>query len=311
MTMIDVIPLSDLGDALSRGEVVAVPGPHGWVALARAGERERLLALPGVEPGEISLTAGSATALADFLPPLGLRAQRVVQRLLPGPVAIRLGEGPVVRLPDHAAWAALAQRREPLLLAPLGASAPVGLARIDLPVCAPVVESRLAIAAGRPLQILASGARSIDQLETASTVHLLFVCSGNTCRSPMLTALTRAALDRRGLGDVRVESAGTFASEGARASDEAQAAMAARGLSLVDHRARPADEIELGLYDRIHCMTAGHAAFMRHLGVADDRLDVINASAGGVPDPYGGDRAAYEACATILSYAADAIAAEI
>ena len=308
--MSDPLPLAMLGDALSRGEVVAVPGPHGWVALARASERERLAALPGVERSEISLTAGSAVALADFLPPLGLRAQRVIQRLLPGPVSIHVSDGPLVRLPDHAAWAALAGRREPLLLAPIS-RVPEGVPRVDLPPGATSAETRLAILPGRPLEVIALGTLPADHVNGASTVHLLFVCSGNTCRSPMMTALTRAALDRRGLNDVHVESAGTFASEGARASEEAQATMAARGLSLVNHRGRPADEIELGLYDRICCMTEGHAAFMRHLGVAADRLTVINASAGGVPDPYGGDRAAYEACATVLSHAADTLAAEI
>ena len=114
------LTLAALGDALSRGEVVAFPGASGWLALSRASERERLAALPGVDRAEISLTAGSAATLADFLPPLGLRAQRVVQRLLPGPVAIRLGSGgPIVRLPDHLAWTALLTRREPLLLVPL------------------------------------------------------------------------------------------------------------------------------------------------------------------------------------------------
>lgn len=309
--MPDPLPVATLGDTLSRGEMVAVPGPHGWVALARAGERDRLAALPGVDRDEISLTAGDATALGDFLPPLGLRAQRVVQRLLPGPVAIRLGDGPIVRLPDHAAWAALTGRREPLLLAPLGAEPPAGLPRLDLAPIASAPEARLAIAPGRPLAVLAAGTLPAERLASAAEVHLLFVCSGNTCRSPMLGALARAALARRGLDEVHVETAGTFAGEGAPASDEAQAAMAARGLSLAAHRSRSADELELGLYDRIYCMTPSHAAFLRHLGVAADRLEVINAAGGGVPDPYGGDRAAYEASAEVLARAADAIAAGI
>ena len=133
--------------------------------------------------------------------------------------------------------------------------------------------------------------------------RLLVVCTGNTCRSPMLQALLRA----RGL---EVDSAGTAAGAGDPASDGARAAMFRRGLSLDHHASTPVTGRDLTAYDHIWAMTPRHAAALRSLGVPTHRLSVVNAEAGGVPDPYGGDLAAYEACATVLEQAAEVIAAQ-
>ena len=57
---------------------------------------------------------------------------------------------------------------------------------------------------------------------------ILFVCTGNTCRSPMAAALMRRALDKRGRSDIIVESAG-LAADGSPASGNAVAAMAEQG----------------------------------------------------------------------------------
>ena len=132
--------------------------------------------------------------------------------------------------------------------------------------------------------------------------RLLVVCTGNTCRSPMLLALLKA----RGIA---VDSAGTAAVAGDPASDGARAAMFRRGLSLDDHRSTPVLERDLGSYDQVWAMTPRHAAALRQLGVPAAILSVVNAEAGGVPDPYGGDDRAYEACAQVLEQAADLIAA--
>jgi protein-tyrosine-phosphatase len=142
-------------------------------------------------------------------------------------------------------------------------------------------------------------------------MKLLCLCTGNTCRSPMLATLLRSALDRRGLRGITVESAGTGATNGEPASAEAVACLASQGLDLGRHRSRHVSTVDLGSYDRILCMTSSHAAFVRSSGVPPERIFVVNAERGGVPDPYGGSAADYELCCHVLERAAATLAAEL
>src|SRR5256885_17119351 len=69
------------------------------------------------------------------------------------------------------------------------------------------------------------------------TQHVLFVCTGNICRSPLAAALLERALKERGI-DVTVTSAGTGAWDGAPASEGAYLVGLERGVDLSSHRAR-------------------------------------------------------------------------
>jgi protein-tyrosine-phosphatase len=135
----------------------------------------------------------------------------------------------------------------------------------------------------------------------------LAVCTGNTCRSPMLAALLRQRLDQAGLRGDRVASAGTGAAQGEPASAGAAAEMARRGLDLAGHRSVNVRQLDLGEFDRVLCMTSSHAAYLRSLGVPAAHLEVVNAAAGGVPDPYGGSARDYADCAEVLARYADAL----
>ncbi len=137
----------------------------------------------------------------------------------------------------------------------------------------------------------------------------LVVCTGNTCRSPMMCALLAAELAAQGRA-VAVESAGTGAVQGEPASAPAQAAMAARGIDLSRHRSRPLPA-DLSPYARIWCMTGRHAAAVRQRGVPPERIAVLMAEHGGVADPWGGDEAAYAACADLLAAEAARLARTI
>lgn len=140
--------------------------------------------------------------------------------------------------------------------------------------------------------------------------RLLCVCTGNTCRSPMLAALLVGALRRRGV-EAAVESAGTGALSGEAASAGAVAAMARRGLGLDEHRSRPLEGLDLSVYERIYTVSSRHAAFVRARGVQASRIEVVAADRGGVPDPWGGDAAVYEETADILEVEAERIAGEL
>ncbi|GEM_PF-512513 len=132
-------------------------------------------------------------------------------------------------------------------------------------------------------------------------MKILCVCTGNTCRSPMLAALLLREITRRHPGrTIVVESAGTGAGTDQPASAETIACMAEEGLDLTRHRSRQLDNLDLAAFDRVLCMTSGHAAYVRSRGVPAARLEVVDALHGGVPDPFGGSRADYQACAAVL-----------
>ncbi len=142
----------------------------------------------------------------------------------------------------------------------------------------------------------------------SGALRILCVCTGNTCRSPMLAVLLRRALAGSGVA-AEVESAGTGAFPGEAASEGAQAAMARRGLDLTAHRSRPLAGLDLAGYGRIYAVSSRHAAFVRAQGVPPGRIEVLAAERGGIADPFGGDAAVYEACANELDAEAARIAA--
>ena len=120
---------------------------------------------------------------------------------------------------------------------------------------------------------------------------ILFVCTGNTCRSPLAAALARA----RG---IEAESAGTAAWPGERATAQAQRAAQRHGADLTAHRARQVDATVLRRAERVLVMTPAHAAWLRdRFPECAGRVQVLTPA---IPDPFGGDDADYERCAVSL-----------
>jgi len=147
---------------------------------------------------------------------------------------------------------------------------------------------------------------------------ILFVCTGNTCRSPMAEGILRRRLRERGVEGVTVESAGTFALDGCPASDLAVEVCRKHGIDLADHRARLLTPEIVGGTGLILGMEAGHRMRAIELGGAG-RAHLLTAfavgtvdgsdRAEGIPDPAGGERSWYEGVYDRLEREVERIAA--
>lgn len=133
--------------------------------------------------------------------------------------------------------------------------------------------------------------------------RLLFVCSGNTCRSPLAAVLARTVVADHAMGIV-VASAGISAVDGSPASGHAQTVAAALGGSLADHRSMRVSGGLLGAADLVLTMTGDHRdRLLAQWPAMADRVLTLGEAAGldqDVADPFGGSYEDYERTAAEL-----------
>ncbi|MGH7459825.1 MAG: low molecular weight protein arginine phosphatase [Longimicrobiales bacterium] len=131
-----------------------------------------------------------------------------------------------------------------------------------------------------------------------TTYNLLFVCTGNTCRSPLAEAIARQAIERRAWTHVSVRSAGISTLPGAPASDGAQRIAHEHGLDLSEHMSNPLTTDLIGWADLVLGMGPSHLVGVAELGGAEkvalvtDFLD-DDALGTAIEDPFGGDDDAF------------------
>ncbi|NNE44138.1 MAG: low molecular weight protein arginine phosphatase [Gemmatimonadetes bacterium] len=132
---------------------------------------------------------------------------------------------------------------------------------------------------------------------------MLFVCTGNTCRSPLAEAVLRREVARSAGSDAthyEVASAGAFASEGSPASAGSREVAAEKGLDLEGFRSRRLTPEEVDAADLILVMEPGHRSAVLGLNPqADLKTRLLGELAGeqgwdgAVPDPFGGSLDSY------------------
>ncbi len=149
--------------------------------------------------------------------------------------------------------------------------------------------------------------------------RVLFVCSGNICRSPTAEAVFRGIVEADGLGaKVAVDSAGTHGFHAGEPPD-ARAGEAAerRGLDLSAQRARQVRADDFDAFDLILAMDRGHLRQLRRRAPRGARarlrlfLEAAPHLGRDVPDPYYGGEGGFETVFDLIEAGARALADEL
>ena len=325
---------------LETGHVIAVPDECGWMLLGHSGSAtasERLAQIRERQPFLVAaMAASNERAVEDYAGPLSILSRRLASRCWPGPLVFRIPKSEPAVAADAAptsrpAWATEETGRA--FYVPADAFTHRLLAELSGPACCLVplrsdvslfdigqdqvsLEIRgaaaryeepptLAHCVGDRVVVESEGVVPQTTLDRLAGTIIMFVCTGNTCRSPMAEALFQKMLaEHLHCGEDElidrgyiVVSAGLAAYPGTPASREAADLLRDSGMDLSGHHSQPVSEDRLFRCDTIYTMTRVHKdAILQAYPQLADRVQMLSPEGRDVSDPIGGGPEQYAKC---------------
>jgi protein-tyrosine phosphatase len=298
-----------------------------------------------------TLHIGQKSDVSKYVPTTGLRAQKLVKNAWPGPVTIvfELDQKDIekqrkslerevfqilykdnsigIRCPDNPIAALLLQAVNSPVVAPSAnitgqppaVDAEQVLAQLsgkiemllDGGACKYKKSSTVVKIGKKGLEILRPGVYSQTQLETLSQIKFLFVCTGNTCRSPIAEGMFKKYLaeklqcnvDHLSKMGYKVVSIGTMDTADQPASDEAIAACAAKGIDIKAHKSRKLSSELVEESDFIFVMERAHQKKVAAISPEAANKCVLLAENQEIADPIGQSQEVFNYCAELIEKA--------
>ena len=343
--------IKEAAKVVEGGGLVVFPTETVYGIASRVGSRPlaRLDDLKGRDTAKpYTLHIATRDDLGGYVPRLGPRAAKLVDKTWPGPLTIvfelepddldrqkgaldhevfdRLYRGNTigVRCPDNPIAEALLQAVASPVIAPSanrGGQLPAVDAKealaslsghvdmvLDGGACKYGKSSTVAKIGKKGLEILRGGVYAAEDVERLSQITFLFVCTGNTCRSPMAEGFFRKYLaeklgcevDRIGEMGYKVASAGVLDIVGTPASSEAVAACAVKGVDIEAHRSQALSRKLIEESDCIFAMERIHLARIAAYCPEAANKCVLLAGQDEIADPIGQRQPVYNRCADVI-----------